>query len=170
MVSNEVSTGVDLYSSCLRCCEWAGIAPPMFHFAMGWNCSAHVSFHNGLELLSPCFISQWAGIAPPIFHFTMGWNCSAHVLSCWCSTGLMFRCLMTQHIASARPCEWLEFLRHFLFFSMVWIQPVEVDQRQRALIILTDSSPVFSCSGHWQLRSILSSKPLINRRSRRRRS
>ena len=33
----------------------------MFHLVMGWNCSAHVSlnsFHNGLELLRPCFISQ----------------------------------------------------------------------------------------------------------------
>ena len=50
VVSNEVSTRVDLYSSCLRFCKWARIAPPMFHFAMGWNCSAHGSF------------SQWAGI------------------------------------------------------------------------------------------------------------
>ena len=30
----------------------------MFHSAMGWNCSAHVSFRNGLEWLRPCFISQ----------------------------------------------------------------------------------------------------------------
>ena len=58
MVSNEVSTRVDLYSSCLRFCKWAGIAPPMFHFAMGWNWSAHVSFHNGLELIRPCFMFQ----------------------------------------------------------------------------------------------------------------
>ena len=28
----------------------------MFHFAMGWNGSAHVSFCNGLELLRPCFV------------------------------------------------------------------------------------------------------------------
>ena len=67
---------------------------------MGWNCSAHVSFRNGLELLRPCFISQWAGITPPMFHFAMGWYCSAHVLSCWCSTGLLFLCLMS--------CWWLD--------------------------------------------------------------
>ena len=51
----------------------------MFHLAMGWNCSVHVSFRNVLESLRPCFVSQWAGIAPPMFHFAMGWNCSAHV-------------------------------------------------------------------------------------------
>ena len=67
MVSNEVSTRVDLYSSCLRFCKWAGIHPPMFHLAIGWNSSAHGSFRNGLEFLRPCFISQWAGIAPPMF-------------------------------------------------------------------------------------------------------
>ena len=50
MVTNEVSTLADLYCSCWRFCKWAGIALPMFHFAMGWNCSAHVSF------------SQWTGI------------------------------------------------------------------------------------------------------------
>jgi hypothetical protein len=100
MVSNEVSTRVDLYSSCLRFCKWAGIAPLMFHFAMGWNCSAHASFRNGLELLRPCFFSQWAGIAPPMFRFAMGGNYSAHVLSCWCSTGLLFLCLMS--------CWWLD--------------------------------------------------------------
>ena len=59
--------------------QWAGIAPPVFHFAMGWSRSAHVSFRNGLESLRPCFVLQWAGIAPPVFRFAMGWNCSAHV-------------------------------------------------------------------------------------------
>ena len=123
MVSNEVSTRVDLYSSCLRFCKWAGIAPLMFHFAMGWNCSAHASFRNRLESLSPCFISQWAGIAPPMIFAV---DCS----------GLD----SPTHFELLRPC----------------------------FIILTDSSPVFSCLG--QLRRILSSKPLINRHSRRRRS
>ena len=39
----------------------------MFHLEMGWNCSVHVSFRNGLESLRPGFVSQWAGIAPPMF-------------------------------------------------------------------------------------------------------
>ena len=50
------------------------IDSPMFHLAMGWNFSAHVSFCNGLELLRPCFILLWAGIDPPMFHFATGWN------------------------------------------------------------------------------------------------
>ena len=37
--------------------QWAGIPPPMFHFAMGWNSSAHV-----LSWISPSiFLSQWSG-------------------------------------------------------------------------------------------------------------
>ena len=70
--------------------QCAGIAPPVFHFAMGWNCSAHVSFRNGLELLRPCFVSQLAGITPPTFYssvvltvgipadliFQLGWDTS----------------------------------------------------------------------------------------------
>ena len=43
MVSNEVSTRVDLYSSCLRFSKWAGNE-----------------------------ISQWAGIDPPMFHVSDG--------------------------------------------------------------------------------------------------
>ena len=145
---------------------------------MGWNCSAHVSFRNGLELLRPCFISQWAGITPPMFHFAMGWYCSAHVLSCWCSTGLLFLCLMS--------CWWLDsiFLSWGIGFSNPFIggldspthfefcsgldSPTHFELLRPCFIILTDSSPVFSCLG--QLRRILSSKPLINRHSRRRRS
>jgi hypothetical protein len=46
------------------------------HGAVGWNTSTHVSFRNGLEFISPCFISQYAVITPPMFHFAMGWNCS----------------------------------------------------------------------------------------------
>ena len=43
---------------------------------------------------------KWAGIAPPMFYLAMSWTCSAHVLSCWCSTGLLFLCLMS--------CWWLD--------------------------------------------------------------
>ena len=61
------------------------IDSPMFHLAMGWNCSAHVSFRNGLEMLRPCFISQWAGIAPPMLHsfclVIRGWDASWFNLS-----------------------------------------------------------------------------------------
>ena len=39
-----------------------------------------------------------------------------HLKSCWCSKGLLFLCLMTQHIASARPCEWV-------FDYSYWLQP-----------------------------------------------
>ena len=100
------------------------------------------AFANGLELLRPSFILQWAGIPPSMFHFAMGWNSSAHVLS-WISPSIF----LSQWSGCSRS---------------------EVDQRKRwgDLIILTDSSPVFSCSG--QLKRILSSKPLINHCSRRR--
>ena len=99
----------------------------MFRFAMGWSRSAHVSFRNGLESLRPCFVSQWAGVAPPMFRFAMGWNRSAHVSiffidrrepstsPCHSRDATTPRdrrinlCLMTQHIASARQCEFLEF-------------------------------------------------------------
>ena len=119
MVSNEVSTQIDLYSSCLRFCKWAGIAPPMFHFAMGWNCSAHVSFRNGLELLHPCFISQWAGVAPPMFHFAMGWNCSARV-SFRNGLELLRPCFISQWAGIAPPVfrfaiGW-NYSAHLLFF------------------------------------------------------
>ena len=61
------------------------IDSPMFHLAMGWNFSAHVSFCNGLEWLRPCFISQWAGMAPPMLHslclVIRGWDASWFNLS-----------------------------------------------------------------------------------------
>jgi hypothetical protein len=53
------------------------IDSPMFHLAMGWNFSAHVSFCNGLEWLRPCFISQLLVL-----------NGAFHLRSCWCSTGV----------------------------------------------------------------------------------
>jgi hypothetical protein len=54
----------------------------LFHLAMRWNCSAHVSFHNELELFSPYFILQGAGMAQPIFRLAMGWNSTAHISFC----------------------------------------------------------------------------------------
>jgi len=74
------------------------IDSPMFHLAMGWNFSAHVSFCNGLEWLRPCFISQLLVL-----------NGAFHLRSCWCSTGLLFICLMS--------CWWLDSM--FFIFSPV---------------------------------------------------
>ena len=102
MVTTEVSTLADLYCSCWRFCK------------MGWNCSAHVSFCHGLELLRPWFLSQWTGIAQPIFHFAMGWNCSAHFL--------FFCCLdATSPFFFSR---WSGCNQSIFLFSMVWMQPV----------------------------------------------
>ena len=100
----------------------------MFHLVMGWNCSAHVSFRNGLELRRPCFVkfvSQWAGIAPPMFHFAIVLVARLdlfHLQSCWCSTGLLFICLMS--------CWWLDSI--YSIFS----PGVGARREFRALLIL----------------------------------
>ena len=94
------------------------IDSPMFHLAMGWNFSAHVSFCNGLEWLRPCFILfvwSYAVGMPADLIFQLGWDTSRchsvllvlggafvhlfnvvlvarldlfHLQSCWCSTGV----------------------------------------------------------------------------------
>ena len=118
MVSNEVSTRVDLYNSCLRFCKWAGIALPTFYSS----------------------VVLTVGI-PADLIFRLGWDTSR----------CHFLCLLI------RGWDWI--LQPILSFAVDWIlQP----------ILFNYSSPVFSCLG--QLRRILSSKPLINRHSRRRRS
>ena len=68
-----------------------------FHFAMGWNCSAHVSFRNGLELLRPCFVLLVLyGTFISLFNVVLVARLDFfHLQSCWCSTGLLFLCLMS---------------------------------------------------------------------------
>ena len=70
--------------------QWAGIAPPMFHFAMGWNRSAHVSFRNGLESLRPCFVLLVLdGAFVYLFNVVFVARLDLfHLQSCWCSTGV----------------------------------------------------------------------------------
>ena len=44
----------------------------MFRFAMGWNCSAHVSFRNGRELIRPCFVLLvLVGTFVPLFNVVL---------------------------------------------------------------------------------------------------
>ena len=173
------ANGLELLRSCFIS-QWAGIAPPMLHFAMGWNYSAHVSFRNGLVLLRPCFVLLVLdGTFVSLFNVVLVARLDFfHLQSCWCSTGLLFLCLMS--------CWWLDsiFLSWGIGFSNPFIggldspthfefcsgldSPTHFVLLRPCFIILTDSSPVFSCLG--QLRRILSSKPLTNRHSRRRRS
>ena len=126
---------------------------------------------NLVFIFSP--VGAWQDFVYLLNVVLVAWLNFFHLQSCWCSTGLLFKCLMsdsrvdgsTWFFPSIFLSQWSGCNQSIFLFSMVWIQQVKVDQRKR-WPILTDSSPVFSCSG--QLKRILSSKPLINRRSRRR--
>ena len=97
--------GLELRAICLL--MWLGL-PSYLYFALAWSSelSSSIVLRCGLELRAICLL-MWLGLPSYLyfavacmFHFAMGWNCSANVLSCWCSTGRLFLCLMS--------CWWLD--------------------------------------------------------------
>ena len=189
MVTNEVSIWIDLYCSCLGFCKgfsvfllvlsfWV-LAGPWIHFEFcgAFYTPTHLEFCKGLDTpihFEFCFILllSWRRPSRLFIHLLSRRSPSRLfiLLLSRRSPSRLFILLLSRRsplrlfillLSRRRPSQ--------LFILLLSRRrPSQLFMKYGALIILADSSPVFSCSG--LLRRILSSKPLINHSSRQRRS
>ena len=123
------------------------MAPPMFHFAMGWNGSAHVSFRNRVggstRFISSSVLLVLDGTFVYLFNVVLVARLDLfHLQSrCWCSTGVpssfnfavawIFRAIcVSLWLGYPSPC-FMVVARLNLYSSIVLLVLVGVQQRFR---------------------------------------